>query len=88
MAIGAMRCIVDRGLRIPEDIAILGMDDIPQAPYLTPPLASITTQVEERCHLAARSVIQLINAQSVPSVQVVPAQFCFRESFKVCPDIK
>lgn len=83
MAIGAIRCITDRGLRVPEDIAIVGMDDIPQAPYLVPPLASITTQAEERCRLAASSIIQLINGQAVPEIQVLQGCFQFRESFQI-----
>jgi DNA-binding LacI/PurR family transcriptional regulator len=83
MAIGAMRCISDHGLRVPEDIAIMGMDDIPQAPYTFPSLASITTQTEERCQLAVESIVSLINGQEVPSVQVVEAQFKFRESFRI-----
>lgn len=83
MAIGAIRCITDRGLRVPEDIAILGMDDIPQAPYLIPPLASITTQTEERCRMAAGSIIQLINGQTISPTQVVQGRFQFRDSFRI-----
>ena len=83
MAIGAIRCIHDHGLRVPQDIAVMGMDDIPQAPYLFPPLASITTQTEERCALAAKSVISLINGQAVLDVQVLEARFLFRESFQI-----
>lgn len=85
LAIGAIRCIRDQGLRVPEDIAVMGMDDIPQAPYLVPPLASIATQTEKRCQLAADSIIQLLNGQPVPPFQVVQAQFQFRESFRVGP---
>lgn len=83
MAIGAIRCILDHGLRVPEDIAIMGMDDIPQASYLQPPLASVNTQIETRCHMAANTVIQLINGQTVPASQSVNAQFQFRDSFRI-----
>ena len=83
MAIGAMKCIADHGLRIPEDIAVLGMDGIPNAPYLIPPLASISAQTEECCRLAVRTVIRQINGQAVPVSQTIPAKLQLRESFMI-----
>lgn len=83
MAIGAIRCIADHGLRIPEDIAILGMDDIPQAPYLNPPLASIDSQVDALCALAATTVIAQINGNPVPASQRFPSSFKLRRSFEI-----
>ncbi len=83
MAIGAIRCINDHGLRVPEDIAVMGMDDIPQAPYLFPPLASITSQTEQRCQMAAKFILQMINGQEAPHLQVVQAQLKFRKSFQI-----
>ena len=83
MAVGAMRCIADHGLRIPEDIAILGMDDIPQAPYLIPPLSSIDSQIDALCALAATTVIAQINGKPVPSKQRFPSSFKLRRSFEI-----
>jgi len=83
MAIGAMRCIADHRLRIPEDIAILGMDDIPQAPYLIPPLASIDSQIDVLCALAATTVIAQINGKPVPEKQRFPSSFKLRRSFEI-----
>lgn len=83
MAMGAMRCIADHGLKIPEDIMILGMDDIPHAKYLIPPLASINSQAEECCRKAAKTIIGQINGQDVPPLQEVTAVFHQRESFRV-----
>lgn len=83
MAIGAMRCIADRGLRVPEDIAILGMDDIPQAPYLIPQLASVDSQIDALCALAATTVIAQINGKPVPAKQRFPSSFKLRRSFEI-----
>ncbi|MBR2311376.1 MAG: LacI family DNA-binding transcriptional regulator [Oscillospiraceae bacterium] len=83
MAIGALRCLADHGLRVPEDIAILGMDDIPQAPYLNPPLASINSQIDVLCALAATTVIAQINNNPVPSKQRFPSSFKLRRSFEI-----
>lgn len=41
MAIGAMRAIRERGLRIPEDISIVGFDDVPEAACFQPPLTTV-----------------------------------------------
>lgn len=83
MAIGAMRCVADHGLKIPEDIAILGMDDIPQAPYLIPPLASIDSQIDALCALATTTVIAQINGKPVPAKQRFPSSFKLRRSFEI-----
>lgn len=83
MAIGAIRCINDHGLRVPEDIAILGMDNIPQAPYLVPPLASIDSQTDSLCRLAVDTVIDQINGKEVPLKQSIPSTLQIRESFRI-----
>lgn len=41
MAIGAVKALRERGLRVPEDVAVVGFDDIEQASFLSPPLTSI-----------------------------------------------
>ena len=42
LAVGAYRAIKESGLRIPEDIAVIGTGDYPGAPYLDPPLSTFT----------------------------------------------
>jgi DNA-binding LacI/PurR family transcriptional regulator len=41
MALGALRALEERGLRVPEDMSVTGVDDIPEAAYLRPPLTTI-----------------------------------------------
>ncbi|MBI4788998.1 MAG: LacI family DNA-binding transcriptional regulator [Chloroflexi bacterium] len=47
MAIGALRAAQERGLRVPDDLAITGFDDVPMAQYLTPPLTTIRQPIWE-----------------------------------------
>jgi DNA-binding LacI/PurR family transcriptional regulator len=41
MAIGLMSALRERGLRVPEDVSIVGFDDVPEAAYLSPPLTTV-----------------------------------------------
>lgn len=83
MAIGAIRAICDRGLRVPEDIAVLGMDNLRQDEYLNPPLASISSKTQTLCNLGAKTILSLINGESVPEKQEVNSTFYLRRSFRI-----
>jgi LacI family transcriptional regulator len=43
IAFGALRALHEAGLRVPQDVALVGYDDIPLAPYASPPLTSVHT---------------------------------------------
>ena len=47
MAVGALGALRDHGVRVPDDIAIAGFDDIPIARYMTPPLSSVHVAIDE-----------------------------------------
>jgi LacI family transcriptional regulator len=59
MAIGAMSGLREAGLRVPEDMAVAGFDDIPMARYMSPPLTSVHVAIAE---LGARAVQTLLQA--------------------------
>jgi DNA-binding LacI/PurR family transcriptional regulator len=46
LAIGAGRALRERGLRIPEDVALVGFDDVPEAAWASPPLTSVAPDLE------------------------------------------
>ncbi|MFC7440255.1 LacI family DNA-binding transcriptional regulator [Laceyella putida] len=74
MAVGAMQAIKEAGLRIPDDIAIVGCDNINVAPYLDPPLTSINQDKEKLGRLAARMLLDLMDGKmSFTSALVEPA---------------
>lgn len=82
-AIGAIRCILDHGLSVPEDIAIIGVDDIPEAKYLNPPLSSINPLHEEVYKTAADSIIKLMNEESVDSDVTINSKLYLRKSSEI-----
>lgn len=71
IAIGAMKSIYEHGLRIPEDISIIGTNDIKENPYLKVPLTSITTYIEDSCQIAVDILFEKLSAYNLSKVQTV-----------------
>ncbi len=65
-ALGAMRAILDAGLRIPEDIAVVGCGNLSYSDFLRVPLSSVDQGSEEIGRQAAQLAMELI-AQKIPS---------------------
>lgn len=64
MAFGVLHAIQDRGLRVPEDIAVTGFDDIRLAAFSNPPLTTMNEPDIEHGRLAAEMLIDLINGRT------------------------
>ena len=60
IAIGAIRALKEAGYQIPEDVAVVGFDDLPLCEYLTPPLSTVEVPKQYMGEVAARRMIQLI----------------------------
>ena len=81
MAIGAMRAARGMGRRTPEDIAVIGFDDISWASYADPPLTTVRIPTIEMGRLAGRLLLELLNgAVSVKSRVRVATQPIIRQS--------
>lgn len=80
LAIGAMRALKEHQLRIPQDVAIIGCDDIEACQYTLPPLTTVRQNKEKIGHLAASLLYDLINNQSVASNVVVEPELVVRAS--------
>jgi LacI family transcriptional regulator len=61
-AIGAIRAFLDAGLRVPEDVSVVGFDDIQNAAYHNPRLTTVRQPLREMGRIAARVLLQRINA--------------------------
>ncbi len=70
VAIGVIAAIHQAGMRIPEDIAVVGYDDIPTAPYLTPALTTVRVSALEHGQKAIAMLEQLMRGQSVSDKRV------------------
>ena len=83
LAIGAMRCFIEHGYRIPEDVAVVGMDDIPEAKYLTPSLSSIDNGCEKLCEAAADTIINMMLGKPYETCSVIKSTLHQRESSEI-----
>jgi LacI family transcriptional regulator len=80
MAIGALDAIRNRGLRVPQDIAVVGYDDLPLAAHATPPLTSVHQPVDEMSAQAVCLVIEQIRGQGTRRSVPLRARLVVRES--------
>jgi LacI family transcriptional regulator len=82
MGIGALRAIHERGLRVPQDVAVVGFDDIEYAAHTTPPLTTVAVPKEVMGRLAVRKAIaQMEQAEDhVFSTTVVAHTLVIRSS--------
>jgi LacI family transcriptional regulator len=71
LAIGAMSAIFEAGLRIPEDIALIGCGDHPNDPHLRVPLSSIDQHSQMIGQRAAELVVSLIESKQTPRARTI-----------------
>jgi len=69
VALGAIRAILDRGLQVPEDVAVVGYDDIPMASYSEPPLTTVGQPVEHMCKEGVQTLLSILEGE-------LPRDFC------------
>lgn len=79
--IGLMRELQDHGYRIPDDVAIVGFDDIPEAQITNPPLSTVRQHSDKLGEVAARLLMDQIGGKPpAPLVETIPTTFVERES--------
>jgi len=79
-AIGAMTMAQQQGLRVPEDISIIGYDDIAFTAYTTPPLTTIRQRKYEMGRQATEMALALLNGGEAVENVLVPGQLVVRGS--------
>ncbi len=79
MALGAALALYRRSIRVPDDVSLIGFDDLPASLYAIPPLSTVHQPAYELGELAARAMVQLLDGKK-PSVDVPEPRFIVRES--------
>lgn len=79
MAMGAIQQAVAFGRRVPDDLTVIGYDDIPMAAAFAPPLTTIDQQAPELGRTAVRALFDLLNDKPAQSI-VLPTRLIIRQS--------
>ena len=79
MAIGAALGLYRHGRRVPDDVSLVGFDDVAGALYMVPPLTTVHHPIQEIGELAARAMLSLLAGER-PAVEVPAPRLIVRES--------
>jgi LacI family transcriptional regulator len=79
MAFGAGLALYRRGIRVPEEVSLVGFDDEASAAYMIPPLTTLRQPAVEMGQTAAGAILDLINKRS-PEIKAFDADLIIRDS--------
>ena len=82
MAIGAIRALTDRGLKVPEDVSVMGFDGLKLADYMVPKLSTVRQDVDALAEASIRILLENIPALRSPRHETVPVQVELKESIR------
>jgi len=82
MAVGAIKVLREAGLRVPEDVAVVGFDDIPLASMVEPPLTTVRQPIEQTGGMAVELLVSLLENPGEETVHrvVLPTELVIRAS--------
>lgn len=84
MAIGVLRALHEKGIKVPADLSIISINDIPTARFSIPPLSTVKIQTEFMGMMAVRTLKQRIeNKRKLPITVSIPTDLIIRDSVKI-----
>ncbi|MBC7877643.1 MAG: substrate-binding domain-containing protein [Anaerolineales bacterium] len=86
MAFGAMEALQQRGIRVPETIALTGFDDVSESQSMGVPLTTVHQSFQEAGELAFVALLKRMNGEHVDDVNILPVQLIVRWSCGCLPE--
>ena len=80
MAIGAIRCLRDAGLRVPEDVSVVGFDGLAIGEYMNPRLTTVVQPIEDLAQQSIRLLLAQMEENQGPHYETVPVTLTRKES--------
>jgi DNA-binding LacI/PurR family transcriptional regulator len=79
-AIGCLSALAQAGLRVPQDVALVGFDDMTPARYLNPPLTTVRAPTEQVGREAVQQLVRRIRCGQAESMVLLPTELVIRQS--------
>lgn len=80
MAIGALKQLYTRGVRVPEQVSVIGFDDVPTAEFTIPSLSSVKMPLSQMMEEIINKLISMLDGGEISQRKVFPATLMLRES--------
>jgi LacI family transcriptional regulator, galactose operon repressor len=80
VALGAIGALREAGRRVPDDVSLVGFDDIPLAAYFDPPLTTVRLPAFELGQAAGRALLERITHRAIPTRTLLPTELIVRGS--------
>lgn len=85
VALGAMKAVRGLGLRVPEDVSVIGFDDIPESLRTTPSLTTVHQPLLEKGVWAGRLLLAQLKGEPIEPPPVLPTHLVLRDSTAIAP---
>jgi DNA-binding LacI/PurR family transcriptional regulator len=85
MALGLLRAFREKGVRVPEDVSLVGFDDVPEAEFFSPPLTTVAQDFGEVGRRSIDLLLQRLDGGRADVRPVVPPRLVVRESSAAPP---
>lgn len=85
MALGALRALSQRGMRVPEDVSVTGFDDTPESAFYQPPLTTVHGDFDMQGRSAFSRLLRLIEGTPPAPSARVPVELIVRQSTAIAP---
>jgi DNA-binding LacI/PurR family transcriptional regulator len=79
-AIGVLKALHQHELKVPEEVAVIGFDDLGFAPFLNPPLTTVRAPIETVGRLAAERLFAILENQPANETVILPTEIIYRRS--------
>ncbi len=79
-AIGVLKALHENGCRVPEDVSVIGFDNLEFSAFLTPPLTTVSASTESVGRIAAEQLFSIFDKQRPEDVTLLPTELIIRGS--------
>jgi DNA-binding LacI/PurR family transcriptional regulator len=80
LALGAIEWMTERRISVPQDVSVVGFDDIPAAASADPPLTTVHQDHAEKGRLAGRMLVAQLREEVAPSAELLATRLVVRDS--------